>query len=475
MRFSILGIAYISIIIYFAVKRKKFFINVLLLSTLADLFLDMGYIVTFGEKSIDFCELPRHILLFFCMANIFSKNFCITRSWLWLSICCIIPVILLELFPSDSNVANFEVSWDEILVEGEKTVHPVVDEYVIAQTRVFLSSSFILLYIYRSFSYQDYFYYISKLTSIVKIFVFLGVLEFLTKNILLQSNLWGETMELLWGKNEALYTSELNRGSYYDLNLFTQEPSHWAYSLFICSIIIFSTNINKGINSGFSISLLFTILLMMMSLSFSSLLFLFGFFILFLIYRWYFQKPKTIALEKKILVLLLLVTVIGMSSFLLLFPDNLFATRLLFIIDNFTVLFGVDESRLIFGIENGPNLSVIIRILSVMYTLLTVCFRPIFGYGLGTMTCHGSTALLISGIGFFGLYVWTKFAFYSIPLKRMVLPKSHFYIYAILLYLTINLFNSLSLRPFYDLSLFSTVISFILIFSKVKFNNSIIR
>lgn len=468
MIFSLFGLIYILVIAYFIIKGTNCFFNILLLSAVADLFFDMGFVFSISGKALDYCELPRHVMFLYCILQLFKGNMVISKVWVALVICCVLPIALLYFFPSDVSVANYLVSWDEILMDGETPIHPVVDGYVLSQTRVFITSSMILLYAYQSFTIDDYMKFILKLRHFVDIFLVLGFIEFIAKNILGLNSAWGNLMKFLWGENDALYESEMNRGSFYDLNLFTREPSHWAYSLFVCAVIIFATDIIVGRRSGYSKSMLLCMVLMALSLSFSSVLFLASFILLWIIYRWYLLKPKTVSLEKKLVMMFLGVVFMLGASFLLLFPDNLFASRLLFIFDNFGLLFSADDNLLFLGADNGSNFSVVIRLFSIVKTLLVSFYRPLCGFSLGAMTCHGSTILLLSGIGVMGLYVWTYFVFYTIPLKMYARPVSRLFACSIIIYLGVNIFNSLALRPFYDLTLFIIVVSFLFIFQCKK-------
>lgn len=469
MAFTPLGIVYLLLLIFILLQCKSVFMNLLLLSTVSDIFLDMGYVFCVGRNTMDFCELPRHILLLYCIIKIFNGYCHLSRNWFSLAFFSIIPIVLLWVSPSNVAVADFNVSWDAILLYGEKPAHPQLTSAVFGQTRVFLTSMLLLVVIYQKFRTSDYLYYLSKLSKIINVFLVLGVIELIVKNIFHASELWGNMMEFLWGKSDLTsYVSQLNRGDYYDLNLFTREPSHWAYSLFICLMIKFVSNIVEGKVGGIDKYLILALILMVCTLAFSSLLFLFFFFCYFLLYRWCIYKPRTMVVEKYVLYTFIILMMLFLTSLLIKYSDGLFATRLLFILDNFTSLFSLNGDAFLINFDNGANLSVQIRIISIVQTIMAFFSRPIFGFSLGSMTSHGSTALFFAGVGVVGVCSWMKFVFYSIPLNKMFVRNTKLYNYSIILYLGLNMFNGLALRPFYDLSLFVIVLVFIFMLSDIR-------
>ena len=70
--------------------------------------------------------------------------------------------------------------------------------------------------------------------------------------------------------------------------------------------------------------------------------------------------------------------------------------------------------------------------------------------------------MLLSGIGIIGTYLWTKLSFYA---SNLSIQNKKYYTLGVIVFLIINLLNSMWLRPFYELSVLIWMISLNIIFS----------
>ena len=99
--------------------------------------------------------------------------------------------------------------------------------------------------------------------------------------------------------------------------------------------------------------------------------------------------------------------------------------------------------------------------LSVFETLKLIIYRPIFGFGTGAVTSHGSSSMLLAGVGILGMLFWFKVVFYGkiSGFNNKYLYKSG-YLGVISIWFMINMLNSMGLRPFYEMSALILVLVF---------------
>lgn len=112
-----------------------------------------------------------------------------------------------------------------------------------------------------------------------------------------------------------------------------------------------------------------------------------------------------------------------------------------------------------------------VRLVSSYETLKLVPFRPLLGLGFGAVTSHGSTTMLLCGVGLVGTFLWIYFSCFSC--RSLIIQTDKFYYkLCILIWIVGNLLNSLGLRPFYEMTTFCIMIALSIIFiSRNQSNN----
>ena len=109
-----------------------------------------------------------------------------------------------------------------------------------------------------------------------------------------------------------------------------------------------------------------------------------------------------------------------------------------------------------------------VRLLSIYQTILAFLHRPLFGYGVGAVCCHGATAMMLAGCGIVGVYYWAKFYFFSRTIQTKFHPNKKGYLISILVFLFVTVFYSNGVKAFYELSAIMLVICFSVIFTQRK-------
>jgi hypothetical protein len=375
-----------------------------------------------------------------------------------------LPVILLGIYPCSVLIANgVDGIWDDIIHGEISASTPAFTGNVSRYTSRFVYATFIAMVVFKRFSINDYKNYLFGLSKVINVFLVVGIVEFLFKMVLGLKKTWGVMMETMLGFSEStVYDAEL-RGDSYGINLFTRESSHFAFTLLLCLIINMAINICKGRKNGINRYTFVILVLMLLSTSFSMVLFLAAFITIFLLYRWTVLCPPSMKRE----ILTLIIVILSCSSLLVAVivenSDGFVAGRLLNLTSNIGDFFNMDADGK-YSSSLG-DFSAFARIYSVVMTLSAFVARPLFGISLGAAYCHGATAMLLSGIGIVGVFFLLRFYFYGLPYQKCFQAKKATYSIAVFVYFFVNLFNSLELKPFCNTTLIAVSICFCVIFS----------
>ena len=225
-----------------------------------------------------------------------------------------------------------------------------------------------------------------------------------------------------------------------------------------------ATNIWRGRKNGVDKFTIIILVLMLLSTSFSMVMFVAAFMAIFLLYRWTVLCPSTM---KREITALTLVVFLGSSlvmAVLVANSEGFVAGRLLNLTSNLGDFFNMDADGK-YSSSLG-DFSAFVRIYSTIMTLNAFFSRPLFGLSLGAAYCHGATAMLLSGIGIVGMFFLIKFYFYAVPYYKWFNIKSLSYAIGIFIYFFINMLNSLELRPFCNTTLIAVAICFSVVFSQ---------
>lgn len=174
----------------------------------------------------------------------------------------------------------------------------------------------------------------------------------------------------------------LERGSIYSLQGLTREPSHLASAMFWLGLIIIFSNYSKRFIWKM---LLCVSLFMLISRSFSGILFILA---LYTIYAIENNKKKFIYS----LLLIIVAPVILLSSSFSYYVDR---------IGNVLALLKLGGA--------STTISEHVRVISIIENLKIFLSRPFFGIGIGTTYAHGALPSILSNIGILGFLTWFVF------------------------------------------------------------------
>lgn len=295
--------------------------------------------------------------------------------------------------PLALDAGTSELTWDDVM-RGASLQQIHYNSYVLKQAIQLFIFIISMIGIYTTFEKEDYKQLIFKIGKGIKFMLVLGILELIVKDVF-HSNLYNDMCMWILGNTTQAYTDITLRGLGYMLQGLTKESSHYAYSLMLSIIALTAIHtITKKEKKWICIS----ILIMLMSMSFSTYWFLIGIFAIWIL-KWIQNTPKRETKFIKCSILVIIICVIGTTLLINLnsIYNNLEAKGFL----ERRIKSLIEEVDLVLSgnwLTAGDSLewSNRVRIGSSYETLKLVLYRPIFGVGISAATSHGSTTMLLS-------------------------------------------------------------------------------
>lgn len=467
----------IIIILYNAfnsAKLKDFYLKLLMITLINESFIQIGYFIKIGTAEVSYRTLCELLLLctsilLICKTKINRFNF--NFSFIFLSI-CIFGILHIIIQPSNILASNINISWDDYLSSGAQFERIHIVPYVFLEFFSMFIFVIVIMTIYSVYTYDELSDFLVGFCKWSKIMLFIGCIEVIIKYIF-NSNLYNYFCNFIFGVSSSTVTEINSRGTGIMLQGLTKEGSHYIYVLFIIILVIFAEyKRKKDIKNIYWLFIAGAIGIL--SMSFSLLLFVIG--ILLIGYFYWIRQSNNIQIKfvKKLLLItsiiigIFLMIVIGSSliSKLSVSSDNFWSRRIVSLFEELNLIYSGDWKYNTTPLE-WSNRS---RLLSVFETLKLVIYRPLFGFGTGAVTSHGSSSMLLAGVGILGTLCWFKVIFYGriSGFNNKCLYKSG-YLEVVSIWFMVNMLNSMALRPFYELSTFILVLVFRNLFGE-RFN-----
>jgi len=394
MNISIFGLA---IIIYTAIKslfffkeKKKMFFFLFFSFLICDIFFNVGYLLSIGNINLRYSEFFLILLTLYSFFVLFSypkQHNCakfVNAFWLVIAaITCSWATLLIQSHTEISMLSTSTIyDWDSYMNESVEMVNLSLNSNTFFKIIKFLMSAFCLYIGFSRFKNINEKMLEKKLNTVFTILLLYLAVELLTVYIL-NNNAFRSIFLWLFGE-----TNIETRISAYSNRLlgWAWEPSSLAVSLFIGSLFyLMRIEYEIGPKSKSIIKFSFYLFFLVMSRSFSSIIFIF--LILFFVSLYFFKNGKTFNLIICFLILLLF------ASMLLLCGGDFYSTRLLEV-KNILANISKNERRVS---------SSLARIYSIYWLLKMWTRFPIFGVGYDATYCYGAVPSLLNNIGIFGL------------------------------------------------------------------------
>jgi hypothetical protein len=457
----------LTLIFCFVIDKsiKQIFLRVFIVTSAIQLFVQVGFFMEIGNFDLNYRTVCEIVILFLSLLLLIKKGRLkmspYSKQGLIFIAVSLVSILFLLIVPSDVLIASIDASWDEIVFSGEELRHPRISGFVIQQTFQFFVAILAILAFYETFDNSVFYRLLKSFSIVVKIFLVIGLIEFILK-YLFSFREYGEVVKWIFGLSDSTIVYARYRGFGVELQGLTKEASHFAYVLFVSTIILLADHaVLKSKNSGW---IFLSIVLLFFCMSFSALLFGSGLIFIFVLYRW--NKLDGIIRYRNQLItgaFFIFISIFFISQVSDFSDDGFFSRRILSLVEEF----GVISSNTWETQEDALEWSNRVRLLSVYISFKAFLSRPVIGFGLGTVTSHGSTIMMLCGVGVLGLYVWIK-TFFSFLKTRFYDVNALYLNIAIFIFLFVNALNSLGLRPFYEFHTFLLAIAFMFLFSKSR-------
>ena len=456
---SVLLLMIIMYIIIHYKNLKKIYIMLFVTTASIQLLIERGYFIQIGGQQLTFpffCEIVLSIFSLVYICIVFKTSKRLILSLFIALICLLIGWGSLAIFPSSATGGTFAVSWDEILVQHiERQPIRFIPEMsqTIIHVLLFLIISFVSLSILTKTDWLEIIY---KFSKIIRIYVLYGIIE-LFFVYALKSNILYSIINSILGITKSTVTEISARSGGYELLGLTKESSHYSFVLAIMFIILLAflklqlsgNNRNiKDINLT-KISLICIIILLPFSMSFLTI-----YYVILLVLLYYLvisengknNLNRILMTIVSLFILLAFLSLLAMKLSVSLSLTNFWQRKLLSVIQEWQLILNGTWLAVTSSLEWSTR----VRLGSTYETFKLLHFRPIFGLGWGATVAHSSLAMFVVGCGLLGSIGYLNYFTFPREVKIISYNKLLFGT-SVVLYLLMNVFNSLSLRPFYEL------------------------
>ena len=410
MSISIFGVFLISLVFLFLYKSKSsktIFMNLFLLTLVVTLNVRMGYILRIGGKYFNYDNFLVYIT-FISSIPVFIKNKVYNKRILTIVLTFILIIVtglgVNMLKPYGEPVVTYD--W-------ENYVRRIGDTFSILNSNspklgyylMFVCVVVILMTAKSAFTKSDWLSLAGKCINVCKITLFFGVVEFFVVN-LFKSRLITDICIRVFGEFGVQQNWLVDRGGLYTIQGATKEASMFTTVVFYISVLLL-LRISFAKASCFKDKLWFAIsvILLIANAAMSSVIYI---SILFLIIftMHFFKKGKSYLSENKLKVRIFKIVVIFLFVLVVLYliRDYLDSSS------NYTVKrigFAIKQFEIV--LKNGKSYTIsseAIRFTGIVYDLRILLQRPIFGFGLGSLTCNSGIVTLLVGVGMLGFIAW---------------------------------------------------------------------
>lgn len=463
----------LAIILWITVSTKSSkdrFIKILILNIVLATHFESGYFFSAGGFELGYDQVTSVFTAFFGLLAIkgkFRKGIVRAGAFFYGSI--LVGVICLVLFPYGERIVTGSANnYDEVIEGLTELQYASFDSGTLSGLLFFGIFVLMLICAYQCLEYIDIEKIVIKVSGYFKWILIYGVVEAIFVYIL-RTNAHRVFINLVMGRGRSTFSDLIIRDNGFMLQGLTREASHYMFALFISMVVIMAAYYIQRKKATPWI-IIFTVI-SLLSFSLSSVIYLLGvvLFNFLIIVRNDPDNARSITVKLGISIgvgLLFLIIVSIVIWNIRSSTDNYLLKRLGEAEEAFLFLISSDS----ISIFNNYYLreSSAIRLYSVIETFKLFLHRPLFGLGMGVVTCHGSTMMFLGDVGIIGLYSWYKFV--NAFKKKVFLDAIGVKLckLSMLLYLFINLLSSTYLVPFQSPVVLAYVLSTILAFNRNK-------
>lgn len=379
---------------FYALTRKDRLANVIIVSFTIGLLFQIGYMVRIGNIEISypfFCEIVLFLTYLIYIIKVHKMKKHIFYNLLILCVYLIANIVLLNINTYNKAVLAPGTSVDLwVLGKASKSyilfgANNILYAFKLIMACLIVNMSFDL-------EKDKINNILDKVTFFSKIYLVYGVIEFLIKNILKSSILY-DLQNILFGVIGATQVNIRLRGGLVSLQGLTKEPSLYAAQLFIILILLYRNK--KEVNKKW---IILTIVLMIFSMSFSTIVLLLDAIFLFILFEYKNNKKvKKIFVAIMLLTIIIVVIIVNWERLI----QSYYIKRLLGTLEIFTDIL---NGNTVYSNDISSNS----RIKSTLDAWSYIKDRPLFGVGVGTVSSLSSLLEFVAEVGFIGIIIWFK-------------------------------------------------------------------
>lgn len=399
--FSYIFVLYILFITIKKGINLSLVINLFFISLVFDITMLRGFMIRISDKEYYyenfFTIYAGFINLLYILKN--KVNLKTIRIFFIFLLCFTLSIIYEYYSPLSVDILtpSTQGGWDSYVAgdvhKQQAQVNFLRAFLIFCQAFYFFTSCLIVKNNYRFFTIESIF---KKTTFCCKLIVFSVFIEIISKFVF-KSSCFNDLLGYFFGDGFNTYSFDDMRDNKYILQGLTREPSHLAFSLFLCQVYLWIdfTKTRKNITFLFIIS---SVLLSYFSGAFSFILYFVCFLFFILIFKLLYKKN---ILFKGFFVLLLFSTTV-FFIYILIYPllSSSIVDRLTNIENSFFYILQDDwKGRLELKSEYA-------RLISIVDNFYDFLHRPILGLGAGVELSHSGIVTFLSNVGLLCFILW---------------------------------------------------------------------
>ena len=405
MEFTLFGLVLMGYIVYIFCKNKK--INQLLkkmiiLTAICSLNIRMGYVLKIGNNVFGYSSFLIYItglvsLLYIVRKRTISKQ-------LSSSVLCMFLVLVIGAF------GNMLLPYKEKVVIGNWTEYVQgknVEFYLSEQSLkmgyylVLFFVGLILIASYSFFKESDFQDILSITIKISKLSIVVGYVEYITKNIF-HSQIITNLFVYIFGSYGAQQNFLISRGGFFAVQGATKESSMFTTVIFYISIMLI-VDYAKTKAENNKKWLLACMVLLVINPAMSSIVYLCILGVIIFLYRniWGFKRVNKVRNDRVLLLIIIVVAGgwFGVSQMnVLLRSSNYIVHRIGVALQQLQII--------ISGVGGVMYSSEAIRFSGIIYDIKLFARRPLFGFGLGSISCNSGIVTFLVNSGIIGFGAW---------------------------------------------------------------------
>lgn len=364
------------------------FLSFFILRFIVGIFVDRGVILSVGTFSLKygtFLSLILFIISLVCVLKGYFKKDVLKFGMFFVLVICL-GLGLTMLTNTNTLVVSELSDWEDYLRGADVMVPIKISLHNLSF--VFTVLRYVLILSIFAYCYSDDFNrrMLRAFKISASIVLAYGLLEFVFLN-LFKASINEPILNLVLGPNS--YTGSLIRGETTAIKVFRSEPSYLSFALFIVLLICF-IDYEKTKSKHSIINVLLSLMLSVLSMSFSSVLYL-GLFLLFVFFHLWRKKSKKVFV-------FLFIALVGVILALSINKISLYiSVRYQNLLKTLGNILNIGDA----GKYNWSSEAV--RMTSIISSFKLFMKNFLFGVGIGMTDCHSSIVSALVNIGILGV------------------------------------------------------------------------